>query len=129
MQLWFYPQKWNNIVPSSLVAIIVAALVSNGFGFDVATVGEIPQTLLPEQRLTIAGIDWAVAKELIAPAFTIAMLAMIESLLCGSAAARMKKEPFNADRELVAQGIGNILIPFFRRCAGNGGNRADKCRN
>lgn len=109
----FYPKKWNNIVPSSLVAIIVAALVSNGFGFDVATVGEIPQTLLPEQRLTIAGIDWAVAKELIAPAFTIAMLAMIESLLCGSAAARMKKEPFNADRELVAQGIGNILIPFF----------------
>lgn len=58
----FYPKKWNNIVPSSLVAIIVAALVSNGFGFDVATVGEIPQTLLPEQRLTIAGIDWAVAK-------------------------------------------------------------------
>jgi len=41
------------------------------------------------------------------------MLAMVESLLCGSAAARMKKEPFNADRELIAQGLGNMLIPFF----------------
>lgn len=109
----FYPKKWNNIVPSSLVAIIIAALVSKLGGFDIATVGEIPKTLLPEVRLTFAGIDINIVKELIAPAFTIAMLCIIESLLCGSAAARMKKEPFNADQELVAQGIGNILIPFF----------------
>lgn len=109
----FYPKKWNNVVPSSLVAIIIAALVSNLGGFQIATVGEIPKTLLPEVRLTLAGIDMNIVKELIAPAFTIAMLCIIESLLCGSAAARMKKEPFNADQELVAQGIGNILIPFF----------------
>jgi len=38
---------------------------------------------------------------------------MIESLLCGASAARMKNQPFDADRELVAQGIGNIIIPFF----------------
>ncbi len=109
----FYPKKWSNIVPSSLVAIIIAALVSNIFKFDVATVGEIPRTLLPQTRLTLTNIDVNMIKDLISPAFTIAMLAMIESLLCGSAAARMKKEPFNADRELIAQGIGNILIPFF----------------
>ncbi len=109
----FYPKKWNNVVPSSLVAIIVAALVSNLAGFEITTVGEIPRTLLPETRLTLVGVNISMAKDLIAPAFTIAMLAMIESLLCGSAAARMKKEPFNADQELIAQGIGNIIIPFF----------------
>ena len=109
----FYPKKWNNVVPSSLVAIIVAALVSNLAGFDIAVVGEIPRTLLPETRLTLSAVNIDMAKELVTPAFTIAMLAMIESLLCGSAAARMKKEPFNADQELIAQGIGNIIIPFF----------------
>lgn len=109
----FYPKKWNGVVPSSLVAIIVAALVSNLAGFDIAQVGEIPRTLLPEVRLSIGDINVDMVKELISPAFTIAMLAMIESLLCGSAAARMKKEPFNADQELIGQGIGNIIIPFF----------------
>ena len=38
---------------------------------------------------------------------------MIESLLCGASAGKMKKEELNADRELIAQGIGNIIIPIF----------------
>ena len=38
---------------------------------------------------------------------------MIESLLCGASAGKMKKEEMDADRELVAQGIGNIVIPLF----------------
>ena len=38
---------------------------------------------------------------------------MIESLLCGASAARMKSESFHADQELIAQGVGNILLPFF----------------
>ena len=38
---------------------------------------------------------------------------MVESLLCGTCAAAMKKEPFDSDVELVAQGIGNMVIPFF----------------
>jgi SulP family sulfate permease len=38
---------------------------------------------------------------------------MIESLLCGASASRMKNSEFNADRELIAQGIGNIILPFF----------------
>ena len=44
---------------------------------------------------------------------TIAALGMIESLLCGASASRMKGEAFNADQELIAQGVGNILLPLF----------------
>ena len=46
--------------------------------------------------------------DLISPVATIAALGMIESLLCGASAARMKSEPFHADQELIAQGVGNI---------------------
>jgi SulP family sulfate permease len=41
------------------------------------------------------------------------MLGMIESLLCGASAGRMTGARLNSDRELVAQGVGNILLPFF----------------
>ena len=36
-----------------------------------------------------------------------------QSLLCGASASRMKNEKFDADQELIAQGVGNILLPFF----------------
>lgn len=51
--------------------------------------------------------------QLIIPAISMAALEMIESLLCGVSAGKMKNEKLNIDRELMAQGIGNILIPLF----------------
>lgn len=108
-----YPKKWNAKVPSSLVSIIIVGILSYVLKFDVITVGEIPRTLMPENRLVFANVDWASVTNLISPAISIAALGMIESLLCGASASRMKNEPFDADRELIAQGVGNIVIPFF----------------
>lgn len=111
MILW--PKKWNAKVPGSLVGIIVATIVSVVFSMDVATVGEIPKSLLLSDRLNFADIEWAKITHYISPAISIAALGMIESLLCGASASRMKNEKFYADQELLAQGIGNIIIPFF----------------
>lgn len=108
-----WPKKWNAKVPSSLIAIIAAGLVSNLCGFDIASVGQIPRTLLPQMRLSLSSLDPATITGLIPSAFTIAALGMIESLLCGASASRMKNEKFNADQELIAQGVGNMVIPFF----------------
>ena len=109
----FYPKKLNKMLPSSLAAIIIATAVSCLLPVDFAIVGEIPKTLLPENRLMLSAINLQIVKELFFPALGVAALGMIESLLCGSAASRMKKESFDADRELISQGIGNIIIPFF----------------
>ncbi len=108
-----YPKKWNAKVPSSLVSIIIVGLISYFLKFDVAKVGEIPRTLLLENRLSLSSIELSSLVNLISPAITIAALGMIESLLCGASASRMKNESFDADRELVAQGVGNIIIPLF----------------
>jgi len=51
--------------------------------------------------------------DFVVPALSIAALGMIESLLCGASASKMKKENFIADRELIAQGVGNMVIPLF----------------
>ena len=108
-----YPQKANAVVPSSLVAIILATIANLIFKFDVASVGSIPKTIFLEDRLELSMFSFETIKPLIMPAFSIAALGLIESLLCGASAGRMKNEKLDADRELVAQGIGNMLIPFF----------------
>lgn len=108
-----WPKKWNSKIPSSLVGITVSLCLSLVLKKDVAVVGDIPKTLLPSIRLSLGNISIDQIKNLISPAIVIAALGMIESLLCGASAGRMKGEKLNADRELVAQGIGNIVLPFF----------------
>ena len=109
-----WPKKWGARVPGSLVGIILAAIVSAAAGMDsLAVVGDIPRTLMLADRLHFADVSLAMLKDLVSPIVTIAALGMIESLLCGASASRMKGEKFNADQELIAQGVGNILLPLF----------------
>lgn len=108
-----FPKKLNSIVPASLISIIIATAASILLHLDVKVVGEIPKTLFPSERLQLNNISFQQIKGLITPAFSIAMLGMIESLLCGASAGRMTNIKMNNDRELVAQGIGNIILPFF----------------
>ena len=110
MLLW--PKKWNGIVPGSLVGIIVATIVSVIVKPDVAVVGAIPQTLLPDSRLTFDMINMETLPALVSPAVSIAILGMIESLLCGASAGRMTGVRLDANQELIAQGVGNVVLPF-----------------
>ena len=112
MLVW--PKKWGAKVPGSLVGIILAAVAAAVFQMDgLAVVGDIPQTLLLSDRLSFSGLNLTMLGDLMSPIVTIAALGMIESLLCGASAARMKNETFNADQELIAQGVGNVLLPLF----------------
>ena len=109
----FYPKKLNAKFPASLASIIIALIVQLIFKFDVREVGDIPKTLFLDSRLRIESIKLGELKKFISPAISVAALGMIESLLCGASAGKMKNEKIDAHRELVAQGIGNMLIPFF----------------
>lgn len=64
-------------------------------------------------RLDLAALNPGDIKGLLGPAVSIALLGMIESLLCGASAGKMANVRLNSDQELVAQGIGNIILPFF----------------
>ena len=110
----FWPKKLNAKVPGSLLAIILATIVTEIAGFDsLAKVGDIPKSLMLDNRLNLGAVNLDMLQNLVSPIVSIAMLGMIESLLCGASASRMKDEAFDADRELIAQGVGNILLPFF----------------
>ena len=109
----FFPKKWNAVVPASFLSIIFATVLSVILNLDIQTVGAIPKTLFLDTRLDLSAITPDHLSGLIGPAVSIAMLGMIESLLCGASAGKMANVRLNSDQELVAQGIGNIILPFF----------------
>lgn len=111
MIIW--PKRWNARVPSSLVALAVVLIFNYFAKFDVSVVGEIPKSLFLSERMSFSTLVNSEIWDFVIPSFSIAALAMIESLLCGASAGKMKNEKLNGDRELIAQGVGNVLIPFF----------------
>lgn len=112
--MFLYPKKINQYFPSSLAAIVLTTAANMIFKFDVPVVGAIPKTVFLDDRLNLSAFaDWNTIKGLIIPAVSIAALGLIESLLCGASAGRMKNEKLNANVELAAQGIGNMILPFF----------------
>ena len=111
--MFLYPKKLAKYCPSSLLAIILVTVANGIFKFNVAAVGEIPKSLFLSDRLSLSSINLDSVRSLIAPAISIAALGLIESLLCGASAGRMKNEKLNSGIELVGQGIGNMIIPLF----------------
>lgn len=114
LMMLLFPMRYSKYIPSSLFAIIVATAANIALNLDVAVVGNIPATLILDDRLELASLlDFRTVIGLLAPAVSIAVLAMIESLLCGATASRMTGARLDSNRELLAQGIGNIIVPFF----------------
>ena len=111
--MFVYPQKLSAYCPASLAAIVLATAANMIFKFDVSVVGEIPKTIFLADRLDFSAVSAGDMVNMIVPAISIAALGLIESLLCGASAGRMKNERLDADVELVAQGVGNMLLPLF----------------
>lgn len=101
-------------LPASLLAIIVTTLLVKCLHMDVATIGSSYQNVssaLP--KFTIPNVNMAMVKDLISPAFTIAILAGIESLLSCVVSDGMIGSKHRSNMELIAQGVGNVFSALF----------------
>ncbi|MCE9640132.1 MAG: STAS domain-containing protein, partial [Betaproteobacteria bacterium] len=109
-----WPSKWGKRVPGPVVVLLLGGLASALFNLPVETIGSkfggIPQTL---PQFKAPGLSLDHLRYLIVPAITIALLGAIESLLCAVVADGMIKDKHDANQELIAQGIANIVTPFF----------------
>jgi sulfate permease, SulP family len=112
--IWFYPKTWAQKVPSPIVALILGTLVVALFHLPIETIGTrfggIPQGL---PSFNPPEFSFITLRHLIAPAMTIALLGAIESLLSAAVADGMIDDKHDPNQELVAQGIANIVTPFF----------------
>ncbi|OIR12308.1 C4-dicarboxylic acid transporter DauA [mine drainage metagenome] len=109
-------------VPAPLVAMVLATVVQWIFHFDnVATIGSafggIPQRL---PHFEAPSVTFSEVLQLIGPAFTIALLGAIESLLSAVVADGMTGTKHDSNQELVGQGIANIFSPLFGGFASTG---------
>jgi SulP family sulfate permease len=109
----FMPKKWSAKFPASLLGLILATLLSSTLSWSSPVIGSIPQTLLLQDRLSLVNIPWANLSDFVAPILTITALGAVESLLCGAVGSNMTGVRLQANQELIAQGIGNMVIPFF----------------
>jgi SulP family sulfate permease len=133
-------------IPSPLVAVTLAAVYAQVLpyfapGFEAATIASrfsflkdgllvpgIPRSLphfdwpwnYPGADGQPLGLSFQLLQELMKPAFAIAALGAIESLLCAVVADGMAGTRHNPDVELTAQGIGNVCAPFFGGIAATG---------
>jgi SulP family sulfate permease len=107
-------QRITHKIPGSLIAILVTTAVTHALHIPVETIGsrfgEIPASL---PRPTMPHFDLATVRNLIQPAFTIALLGGIESLLSAVVADGMTGGRHRSNMELVAQGGANIFSALF----------------
>lgn len=108
----FWP-KVSQKIPGSLIAIIVTTLIVQLGKLDVLTIGDLYTIKAGFPTFTAPELSFGLVKELISPAFTIAILASIESLLSCVVSDGMIGGHHRSNAELVGQGIGNIVSSLF----------------
>ena len=118
---WTSGKPFVGKIPASVIALILGTLAVVAFDLPVDTIGSrfggIPAQLpLP----ALPTLDWESARQLVAPALSIALLGAIESLLCARVADGMIDDRHDPNQELMAQGIANLVSPLFGGIAATG---------
>lgn len=100
-------------VPPSLIAVIVTAALVEILQLPVNTIGDLYSISGALPTFHMPAISFGLVQEVLPDAFTIAILAAIESLLSAVVADEMIEERHNSNMELVAQGLGNMASALF----------------
>lgn len=110
--LIFWPKKLQ-MIPASLIAVIVCALIVNLSGMKVNTIGDLYTISSSLPTPSIPDVSLSRIQALIPNAFTIAILAAVESLLSCVVSDGMIGSKHRSNMELIAQGTGNIASALF----------------
>ncbi len=110
-----YTPRISKKIPGSLIAIIVMTLVAFGakqyLGVEsIETIGSLTASLPMPKGVNF---DLSLVRALISPAFTIAMMIAIESLLSATVSDGIVGEKHDSNTELIAEGFANVVVPFF----------------
>lgn len=108
-----FSKRFVKKIPGSLIAIVLGTISVQVFNLPVLTIesffGEIPNTI----QFNRIQINWSELGLYVQPALTIALLGGIESLLSAVVADGMIGGRHRSNTELIAQGVANIITPFF----------------
>ncbi|WP_277291654.1 SulP family inorganic anion transporter [Streptococcus orisratti] len=108
----FWP-KISQKIPGSLVAILVTTAIVAFGKLDVKTIGDLYTIKAGLPRFSMPVLSFSLIRQMISPAFTIAILAAIESLLSAVVSDGMIGGNHRSNAELVGQGVGNMMSALF----------------
>lgn len=119
MIVFGWPKHLARVVPSPLVALVACTAISVIFfgNSDVARIGEIPQGL---PQIQWPQLNLEQLKAIVGYAMMLAVLGAIDSLLTSLVADNVTRTRHNSERELIGQGIGNLLSGLFGGLPGAG---------
>lgn len=103
----------NQKIPGSLIAVFVGIFMVKGLGMEVNTIGDLYTISGKLPTFTMPALSLSSVRAVLSDAFTIAILAAIESLLSCVVADGMIGSRHRSNMELVAQGVGNMASAFF----------------
>jgi len=105
--IYIFP-KITKAIPSSLAALLSVTLIANWMNLNVPLIGDIPSGIpeLKINQLSVSGLSLTLIIEL---ALTLALLGAIDSLLTSVIADNVTKTKHDSNKELVGQGIGNMV--------------------
>lgn len=110
---WQYLPGVISKIPPSLAAIFVGVFLVKGVGLQVNTIGDLYEISNRLPQFSFPAVDFTMIRTLLPDAFTIAVLAAIESLLSCVVADSMVQSRHNSNMELIAQGAGNMTSALF----------------
>ena len=113
-------KKISQVIPSTLVALIVMSGIAYGFKLDYTPIEEIPSGLPLINWSIFTGFSLNNIAPYIFTALTLSLLGAIDSLLTSVVADNMTKTRHEPNRELIGQGIGNSIAAFFGGLPGAG---------
>ena len=113
----FWPNRFDKYLPSTLVALVVGTLLGVFWLTDAPVIGAVP-TDLPTFQLPETS-PGAIARA-IEPAMVIALVGSVDTLLTALVGDSMTRTRHDPNRELLAQGVGNVLTGFIRGLPGSG---------
>ena len=117
LAICFTWKKVTKKVPGSLIALIFAVVVSLLVGhftdYQFATIGSGGSSSGSAWTLNLSEFEFSKLPDLLSPAFTIAILCAVESLLAAMVADGATGKKHHANTELIGQGVANIVTPLF----------------
>lgn len=113
----FWPKRLQSVFPAPLAALLVCTLLAAFLLKSAPIIGEVP-TGLP--KLYIPSVSVAGLKDMLQPALILALLGSIDSLLTSLVADSITHTRHNSDRELIGQGIGNMIAGLIGGIPGAG---------
>ena len=105
--------KINRLIPGSLIAVLVGIAMVQLLELPVNTIGDLYTISNRLPSFTLPDFSFSTMESMISSAFTIAILAAIESLLSCVVADGMVATHHNSNTELIAQGVANLASPIF----------------